>query len=141
MEYKETTCSCRDCVKMCEDRPCWPIPEEAEKLINAGYADKLMLDYWVGGGPNDEDIHILGPATVGREGRHAPFIPYGRCTLLTDKGLCPLHDKGLKPFEGRMATCKEQDGIELHEYTAMTWNSNKGREVVARWQELMGLDR
>jgi hypothetical protein len=30
---------------MCK-RACWPTPQEAEALLDAGYANKLMLDAW-----------------------------------------------------------------------------------------------
>lgn len=45
LEIPESECSCDSCKAMCE-RPCWPSPEDAERLIDAGYGDKLMLDFW-----------------------------------------------------------------------------------------------
>lgn len=139
MKYKETTCSCQKCVSMCKDRPCWPTPEEAERLIENGFADKLMLDWWCGGGEGDTDIYLLGPAIEGHEGQRAPYWPWGRCNLLTKDGLCSLHDKGLKPLEGRAASCKTNKP-KLHGFVAMTWNCDLGRAVVAKWKTMMGLD-
>lgn len=136
---KETICSCHKCVKMCEDRPCWPTPEEADQLIENGFADKLMLDWWSACGPDDEDIFLLGPAIVGREGQYAPSFPWGRCNLLTENGMCSLHDKGLKPLEGRLANCKT-DQPKLHGFVARKWDCELGRAVVARWKNMMGLE-
>ena len=35
---------------MCKYRPCWGTPEELEKIIEAGFSNRLMMDYWAGGG-------------------------------------------------------------------------------------------
>lgn len=126
---------------MCKDRPCWGTPDGINKLIDAGFADKLMLDWWV---KPSGDVYIIAPAIVGREKRLAPSMPYGRCTLLTNEDLCPLHDRGLKPFEGRMAHHDHEDNInsiqgqDLHNYVANTWNTPKGQEVVNKWKSTVG---
>jgi len=39
---------CASGVKMCHNRPCLGTPEEFEAIIDAGYAEKLRLDYWAG---------------------------------------------------------------------------------------------
>lgn len=130
-------CSCERCRRMCEERPCWPTPAEAIALLDAGRGSSLMLDYWSGGFPSPEDefpdsVDILGPAIVGCEGRGAPFWPGGRCTFLSQQGLCSLHDRGLKPAEGRKAGHVTPDG--LHKAVARTWDSDLGRAAVARWR-------
>src|SRR3990167_2943378 len=130
-KYKQVTCSCKTCQEMCKERPCWPTPQESKKLIKNGFAKKLMYDYWaaIGG----EDIGIISPAIVGYEGSKAPFWPVGRCVFLDENGLCELHDLGLKPFEGRMADCKNPTK-NLHEDTAMTWDTPEGKDVVKLWK-------
>lgn len=141
-EYVPSECpkgggdSCRPCVVMCEQRPCWPTPTEAQALISAGYSDRLMDDYWAGGGgpDGDEDIHLLSPAIVGRESGNAPFWPNGRCTFLSPEGLCELHDLGLKPFEGRVASCADDNTKGLHKAVALEWNNPKSQELVAKWR-------
>lgn len=144
-------CSCRVCKDMC-NRACWPTPDEAAALIDAGYIDKLMLDVWVGGFDGDyKDCYIVCPATPGHAGGWAPglgpdasfadFFGYGLqngCVMQTSKGLCSLHDKGLKPIEGRVAH-HGKDSVNLHEAVARTWNNDKGRAVVRRFCEAQGL--
>lgn len=105
-DFKESVCQCDTCVSMCERRPCWPLPDEAQKLIEAGYGPRLMRDWWCRW---PDDVVILSPAIVGEEGKYAPVWPTGRCTFLTDNKKCELHDKGLKPFEGHVA---HHDGTE-----------------------------
>ncbi len=123
-------CSCEECAEMC-NRPCWPTPEEASKLIELGYGDALMLDYWSA----SPDIYLLCPAEKGREGMTASFIPTGGCVMLKD-GLCALH--GIcKPLEGRAAHhAKCPDG--LHQSVAALWDSDEGRAVVDTWRNERG---
>lgn len=134
-KFKEVVCSCKTCVKMCEHRPCWGTPEEIKKIIDAGYGSRLMMDYWVGVG--EEDTDVPSPAIVGYEGRRAPFIPQGRCTFLNAENLCELHDKGLKPLEGRVADCKSGSSNSVHRFCAASFDSDEGREVAALfpWKE------
>lgn len=39
---------CKEGVSMCHNRPCFGSPEEFDKIIDAGFADKLRIDYWIG---------------------------------------------------------------------------------------------
>lgn len=121
---------CQRGVRMCKHTPCIGTVEDMEKLIDAGYAKKLMLDWWVGESskykslkssigvdsptklskneernPFTEDISYLVPAIVGKEGQKAPFAKTGICTMLVND-LCSLHDQGLKPTQGSFACCK-----------------------------------
>ena len=130
LEQPTTECDCAECKQMCL-RPCWASPEEAETLIDAGLGNRLMLDYWV---RHPEDIMLLCPAIKGSEGRNAPFMPIGECTFFNKEGHCDLHDKKLKPIEGRIANCKSQTKGELHEAVAFLWLSPKGRAVIERWK-------
>jgi hypothetical protein len=117
---------------MCR-RPCWPSPEEALKLIEAGYGDRLMLDWWVGDG---ENIYILAPAIKGLEGKDAPSWPDGMCTFQRDEdSLCELHNKNLKPIEGRLARCKGgRNGRALHYAVAQLWDNDEARELIGNWK-------
>lgn len=124
---------------MCEHRPCWGTPEEAENIMNAGLGSNLMLDYWVG----ETDTYMATPAIIGYQGENAPFWPEGRCAFLKD-GLCSLHDKGLKPLEGRTADCKH-NGLSREEYNlkhglvrehiVTQWQTEKGKEVLERFRK------
>jgi len=134
-------CSCTICQQMCK-RPCWGTPEDAKKLIDAGYSHRLMRDYW---GERDEnarqDIYILSPALKGYEGHKAPFYPRSSegCTFWKD-GLCELHDLGLKPTEGKLSTCKpdeneDEDEIGLHEEIYLTWKNAEAQKFCEEWTE------
>ncbi len=134
----ESECSCDKCAAMCDHRPCWGTPDEMRKIIEAGFGERLMRDYW---SKPDAEIDILAPAIVGYEGQSAPWWPMGRCTFLTDDGLCSLHDLGLKPIEGRLA---HHDGGSkaVHRAVAMRWDTRKGRRLVDEWEQRnLGPDR
>ena len=128
--------SCETCVGMCENRPCWPTPDEAEKMLNAGLARKMMLDYWVN---RPEDIYILAPAIVGYGADNAPFWPSGRCILLSSDGLCKIHDSGFKPLEGAVADCQNDKASEgVREFIVSQWDTPKGKKLVQRWEKEVG---
>jgi hypothetical protein len=123
---------CNNCargVSMCYHTPCIGTVDDMERLIDAGYAKNLMLDFWTGRSsvesgtnkafgvakrvPNkkdsiisffEEDVMYLAPATVGKEGQISGFNKGGTCNLLKDNK-CSLHDLGLKPTQGQYACC------------------------------------
>ena len=133
LKMKETVCECKDCVEMCRWRPCLGTPTDLERIVDAGLTKRLMLDWWVGGGKNGDDILILSPAVKGREtGRAAELIPTGECTFLTKDGKCELHGLGLKPSEGRIADCKKEKQDGLHKKVAMTWNNDGAQDFAKR---------
>lgn len=123
---------CNRGIRMCYNVPCIPSVEDAEKLLDAGYAKKLMLDWWVGlaskekalksvlgrvpgaapkkerENPFPHDVPYLVPAIEGLEGKKAPFSRGGKCNLLVNNQ-CSLHSLGLKPVQGRIACCKVEN--------------------------------
>lgn len=130
---KETSCDCEECRSMCH-RPCWGTPKELKRLIDAGYSDRLMKDYWTEA--NGERTEILSPALKGHEKQGAPFFPRSEkgCTFWKD-GLCELHDLGLKPSEGRLAhhSTSHDKECTLHDEIHQTWDSDEGRALCATW--------
>lgn len=91
---KPCECSCDKCKSQCHT-PCLGTPEDIERLIKAGYGDRLALTEWVAGvlmGLCDEPIQMI----------QARLEDNGWCTFYHD-GKCELHDKGLKPTEGRLS--------------------------------------
>lgn len=133
---KDIVCTgCRGGVEACESRAGWPIPSEAKKMLDAGLAMRMMLDYWASDGslPRTE---IVCPAEDDRGGGPAAGImPGGRCTFLKDD-LCEIHNSGYKPLECRVACCKKRDS-RLHLKVAKTWNNEEGRAVVEEWKKLV----
>jgi len=75
---------CENGIRMCHRRPCWGTVEDFKKIIDAGFAKKLMIDYY-----NDESInnnertYILSGANNGNECSKADWNPKGKCTFLT----------------------------------------------------------
>lgn len=71
--------------------PCIGRPKDIEAIIDAGYADRL---------PTEKD---------------------GWCAFRRPDGLCELHDRGLKPTEGVLASCKvvEEDNIPTYETSVL----------------------
>lgn len=97
------SCSCEKCRNMCHV-PCLGTPEDIEKLVDAGYTSRLQPTEWLVGklvGLTNRSITMIQP----RQER-------GWCTFYHN-GLCELHDKGLKPTEGRLAYHTVQDPRQL----------------------------
>jgi len=159
---------CKGCtrgVKMCFHRPCFGTPEEFERIIDAGFADKLRIDYWAGRkpiteeqldmlpefikkkyleieNPYTEDIEMLTGGTSDDRDFRAPWwlIPGFACKFLKDD-LCTLHDLGLKPEQGRDSCCdKEICQAKGNLDYAHLWVTEKGKEVVQKFKTLMKLD-
>ncbi len=113
-----TQCACQKCKNLCHT-PCLGTPEDIEALIEAGYGDRLMLTKWGVGilaGLTNKMISMLQPR----------LEPDGWCTFRREDGLCELHDKGLKPLEGRLASCRPKpNGWTLQKdftwLVAQTW--------------------
>lgn len=92
---KPTACACERCKSQCHT-PCLGTPEDINRLIDAGYADRLEPTYWAAGmimGVTDRPIKMVQPR----------LEKNGWCTFRRPDGLCELHDKGLKPTEGRLS--------------------------------------
>jgi hypothetical protein len=120
-KFPTCECDCEDCQSMCA-RPCWPTPAEADAIILAGYGSTLTLTAWYGCSDHG-DIDVARPRTIEEW-----------CVFL-DEGRCALHDRGLKPIEGRVATHKDRpEGYpsgDIHEHIAAMWDTDEGRRVVA----------
>lgn len=90
---KPTVCQCERCKSQCHT-PCLGTPEDIEKLIDSGYGNRLAVTEWCVGmvlGLTARPIHMIQAK-----------VEDGWCTFYHN-GLCELHDKGLKPTEGRLS--------------------------------------
>lgn len=138
LTIKETECACSRCQAMCK-RPCFGTPEDIEKLIEAGYGNRLCVD-WHCGLDKYANITILAPALKGHEGKKAPLFPMSDegCTFFKE-GKCELHDKKLKPTQGRLAhhsykpTENEPSGGVIGANCSEAWKSDKGKALVEKW--------
>lgn len=134
---KITECSCEKCQSMCH-APCCGSVEDFEKLIESGYADRLMYD-------DIDDISnsgkMLKPALKGYEGKKTPWETSSKkgCTFWK-KGKCELHNLGLKPIQGKLAIHNGNDGIYSNEYAALSkkdWESPRGISLIEKWKKLV----
>lgn len=91
---KPSSCDCEKCKCQCHT-PCLGTPEDILKLAQNGYADRLEITLWAFGmlvGLINEPIPMI---QARRENN-------GWCTFYHD-GKCELHEKGLKPTEGKLS--------------------------------------
>ena len=111
-----------------------------------------MLDWWEGDFHEGEHwrVFILSLALRGRESRQAPEVsiadPFGGgsalhagCVFHGADGRCSLHDRRLKPAEGRVAH-HAMSQPTLHRDVAQHWDTDEGRRVVRDWCATHGLD-
>jgi hypothetical protein len=124
-------CTCDICKGYCEYRSCWGTPSEISKLIDEGFADSLMLDWY----SFEDDVLVLVPAITGHEGGVSPYDPRGSCTFYKN-GLCEIHD--MKPLEGRISSHDRKDSkYNVHERIAKTWDSYDGTKLVNKWRKIV----
>jgi len=131
-------CSCEKCKRMCHS-PCFMSVEDAEKLIEAGYAKRLMFDDL----PSMHDTGaILKPALKGYEGEQSPWATgtIKGCTFWTKDQKCALHKTGLKPIQGRIAIHDNTsyDGEDLADLSKEDWESERGLAVIEKWKKIVG---
>ncbi len=117
----DTECKCKICVEMCRDVPCWGTPDDIQALINAGYRNKLKVQYWKNGLTS---TYIVIPTSK----------EHKRCCIFLENDLCMLHDKGLKPTEARKVLCSKPP-IGVHNAVALTWNTFEGRNLASEFME------
>lgn len=119
---KSSDCACNSCRMQCTQTPCLGTPEDILKLLMAGYGERLVVTIWAAGifmGVVDHPIEIIAPLYDSTK---------GACTFFNN-GLCELHDKGLKPTEGKLS----HHSITLENFIAeksIAWN------VVKEWINL-----
>lgn len=137
-----TECHCKKCKAMCH-APCCGSVEDFERLIEAGYADRLMLDD-LPSDPNGGDM--LKPALRGHEGRRSPWETSSveGCTFWNRSGKCDLHNLGLKPTQGRLAIHDNPNCIpDSKRFASLSkedWESDRGLQLIKRWKTLVGYD-
>ena len=141
------TCSCTNCVSLCERNPGWMTPEEALKAMASGYAHRLMRDWLEPSfqAGNEELIYVLAPASIGCEGSDAPDFDLfslfsgtaakGKCTFLNN-GLCDLHATDYKPMQCRESMGCVNIGLDNYEMARM-WDNVQGREAIYLWSTLL----
>jgi len=135
-------CACDKCKLMCH-APCCGSVEDFEKIVDAGFADRLMFDDL----PSEPDGgDILKPALKGYEGGRAPWAVSALrgCTFWNKEGKCDLHDLGLKPIQGKLAIHEKQTALDddctLADIMKPDWESERGKALIEKWKKLVNYD-
>jgi hypothetical protein len=126
-------CSCNECVSFCK-RPGWWTIEEAEKAIEAGLANRMMLEV-----APEFSFGVLSPAFKGNEVNYAMqlFAEQG-CTFLKDNR-CELFGSGNQPLECRFCHHdRAGQGKDCHRDIENDWNSERGKRLIVRWGNITG---
>jgi len=108
---KQIECNCQKCKNQCRT-PCLGTPDDILRLIDAGYASKLILSHWMVG-MMLRKIPCSIPMVQIMKGDNG-------CIFFKD-GLCALHNTGLKPTEGKLS----HHTITLENYIfelSLSWN-------------------
>jgi hypothetical protein len=126
-------CSCEVCLSFCV-RPGWWTVEEAERVIDAGYAGRMMLEM-----APELSFGVLSPAFKGCEANFAMNIfAKDGCNFLKDN-LCELFGTGLQPLECRFCHHNRSGlGKKCHTEIENAWNSVKGKSLIVKWAKLTG---
>ncbi len=129
---KPVQCKCQDCKKQCSVSPCLGTPSDIEKIIDAGHGDKIFLTHWAAG------ILLRATKDIVRM-YQANNIPNHGCVFFKD-GLCELHEKGLKPTEGRLSHHSQQmHNLEPRKSigwnVAKTWLDPENAPTISRIQK------
>ena len=146
-------CSCAKCISLCQN-PGWFAPDEARRAIAGGFADRMMLDYWI---TSPQNVYVLAPAAGRCAKDRAPNteelfgdMPMhmsifnrptkGRCTFLNEKNRCELHDSGFKPMQCIAALGCEPGVFLSTEEMGQLWDNPEAQALVREWLRLVGLD-
>lgn len=145
---KKVECKgCNEGKQMCKTRPCWGTVDDFKRIIDAGHADKLMIDYYnnasINGGNN---IYFLSGASNHCQGSKAIWNPKGTCIFfekdkLSKKGIvftegkCLIHD--IKPTIGAVACCKKRQDKEFIHACLLTWTTRKGKKLISDWKKMV----
>lgn len=132
---KPISCKCKACKSQCSKAPCLGTPEDIEKIIDAGYAKRIFSTSWLAGinmGITNKSIDMFQPEQLETG-----------CTFFKD-GLCELHDKGLKPTEGRLShhthtpeTFTKSKSLSWN--VAKEWENPENAETINRIKEKLSM--
>lgn len=127
-------CSCEICRSYCI-RPGWWTVEEAARAIDAGYANRMMLEL-----APELTFGVLSPAFRGCENNFAlqEYARFGCCFL--SNGLCELYGTGFQPLECRFCHhSRTGRGLKCHADLEKDWRTASGQALVNRWVKMNNL--
>ncbi len=125
-------CSCETCLNYCR-RPGWWTVDEASKAIDAGYAEKMMLEI-----SPELNFGVLSPAFKGCEANFAlQEFSNNWCTFL-ENNLCGLYGTGFQPIECRFCHHNRIGlGIKCHLDIEKDWKRPIARVLINKWIKLI----
>jgi hypothetical protein len=127
-------CACPECQRYCL-RPGWWTVAEARLAVQAGLADRMMLEI-----SPERTCAVLSPAFKGCERYFAlqEFSANG-CTFWIE-GNCQLHGSALQPLECRFCHHERPGlGAKCHADLEKDWDTPAGRALIQQWLERAGL--
>jgi hypothetical protein len=115
-------------------RPGWWTVEEPLAAINAGYANRMMLEM-----APEMTFGVLSPAFKGCEGNFALNVfSVNGCNFLKNN-LCDLHGSGYQPIECRFCHHSRKGlGKICHADIEKDWHTAAGQSLVAHWCKITG---
>ncbi len=121
-------CSCNICVSYCK-RPGWWTVEEAKHAIEAGFANRMMLEI-----SPEFTFGVLSPAFKGNEGNCALQLFAGNGCIFLKNSLCELYGSRFQPLECRFCHHdRKGEGIKCHLSIEKDWDTKDGQELVSLW--------
>jgi hypothetical protein len=121
-------CSCEVCLNYCI-RPGWWSVGEANRAIELGYAERMMLEV-----SPEQTFGVLSPAFKGCEMNFAlQEFSKNKCTFLKDD-LCEIFRTEIQPLECRF--CRHDRvglGKKCHDALEKNWNTFRGQKTVEKW--------
>jgi len=127
-------CTCDVCLAYCT-RPGWWTVEDASRAMDAGYANRMMLEV-----EPKLTFGVLSPAFKGCEGSFGTNqFARNKCTFLMD-ARCELFGTGHQPLECRFCHHERRgQGIKCHVALEKDWKTPAGQELVEKWIKQVGL--
>jgi len=116
---------------MCKVSPCFPTPEQIEDYEKEGIMDFFSPTMWADR-DTGEIYTVLAP-----EGYHHKTvnnIPLMRCVFHSPEDLCLLHDRGLKPTEGKLADHNDPS-TELRKYICGKWDNKEAQNIIKKYAD------
>jgi len=126
-------CTCDVCLGYCA-RPGWWTVEQAERALDAGYGERMMLEI-----APELTFGVLSPAFKGCEKSVATnqFARNG-CTFLKNDR-CELFGTGQQPLECRFCYHDRRGlGMKCHADLEKDWKTVAGQTLIDRWIKQTG---
>jgi hypothetical protein len=127
--------NCEKGIYYCKTRPCWGTVNDFKKIIEAGHAKELMIDYYSHKNINNGNkIYFLSGSSNSNQCSKADWNPKGVCIFL-ENDKCRIND--IKPTTGAVACCKKKPNISIMHACILTWNTKKGKQLIKDWKKMV----